>query len=153
MDVVQKRWPWPRGLNYRDVTQYIVVHHTAGPQDQDTQAVWDEHVRAGYNGIGYHRVIKGDGTIVQGRPDGAIGAQAMGMNSISVGVSLEGNFQDGDTPTEEQLAALKWCLDDYRAKYPDAKVIGHRDVADILYQPDLATACPGDNLYNLLSAL
>jgi len=153
MKVTQKEWSWPNELTPRNSTQYIVVHHTAGPQMQDVDRIWEEHIQAGFNGIGYHRVIKGDGTIVQGRPDGAVGAHAQGVNYCSVGVSLEGNFEESDTPTEEQLEALKWCLNDYREMYPDAQIIGHRDVADLASRPDVATACPGNTLYKILSAL
>ena len=153
MNIIKKEWPWPNGLINRSLTQYVVVHHTAGPQMQDVDRIWDEHINADYNGIGYHRVIKGDGTIVQGRPDGVIGAHALGVNSCSVGISLEGNFQDGDTPTDAQIAALKWCLADYKAMYPDAQIIGHRDVAGIADRSDYATACPGDTLYNMLPDL
>jgi len=117
---------------------------------QDTQAIWDEHIKAGFNGIGYHRIIKGDGTIVQGRPDDVVGAHAQGVNYCSVGVSLEGNFEEDDTPTDAQIDSLQWCLDDYKTMYPNAQIIGHRDVAGIVERPEFATACPGDTMYALL---
>jgi len=150
MQIVQKNWPWPHALEQRCCTDYIVVHHTAGPQCQDTNAIWKEHIDIGDNGIAYHRVIKGDGTIVQGRPDDTVGAHAIGVNECSVGVVLEGNFQGVDTPTNAQIASLEWCLANYTAMYPDAKIIGHRDVAGIVCRPDYATACPGDTLYAML---
>ncbi|MBP2654266.1 MAG: N-acetylmuramoyl-L-alanine amidase [Firmicutes bacterium] len=117
---------------------------------QDTQAIWDEHIKAGFNGIGYHRIIKGDGTIVQGRPDDVVGAHAQGVNYCSVGVSLEGNFEEDDTPTAAQIDSLQWCLDDYKTMYPNAQIIAHRDVARIVERPEFATACPGDTLYNII---
>lgn len=153
MEIVQKDWPWPHGLTERQDTKYIVIHHTAGPQNQDTQDIWDEHINEGFNGIGYHRVIKGDGTIVQGRPDWAQGAHAQGVNYCSVGISLEGNFQAGDTPTDAQIKSLNECIADYQDKYPDTQIIGHRDVAGIIGRPDYATACPGDKLYEMLPSL
>jgi len=58
MEIVQKDWPWPHGLTERQDTKYIVIHHTAGPQNQDTQDIWDEHINEGFNGIGYHRVSR-----------------------------------------------------------------------------------------------
>lgn len=154
MNIVQKNWSWPHDLDYRSQTTYIVVHHTCGGQMQDTHEIWDEHIAIGDNGIGYQRVIKGDGTTVQGRPDDAIGAQAFGVNQISIGIVLEGNFQPGYdntvTPTAAQITALKDNLRDLLAKYPGAKIIGHRDVADIVNDPSDATDCPGDTLYNML---
>ena len=126
----------------RDRTLFIVVHHTAGPQNQDTDEIWREHINQGWNGIGYHRVIKGDGTTVQGRPDDAVGAHAQGVNYCSVGVALEGYFHPGrtdadgnpippDQPTEKQVTALKENLRDLMGKYPDARIIGHRYVAKL----------------------
>jgi N-acetylmuramoyl-L-alanine amidase len=150
MNIIQKDWKWPYPLTPRGSTMYIVVHHTAGPQMQDTQAIWDEHVRIGDNGIAYHRVIKGDGKTIQGRPDHTVGAHAHGVNHTSIGIVLEGNFQGVDTPTPEQLAALHDNLRDLLAKYKGAKIIGHREVAAITGDPGDATACPGSTLAAML---
>ncbi len=147
---MQKNWPWPQELEQRSSTEYLVIHHTAGPQMQDTQEIWDEHIAIGDNGIAYHRIIKGDGTTVQGRPDDTVGAHALNVNHISVGIVLEGDFQSTESqekPTVEQIAALNSNLNDLLSKYPYAKIIGHRDVADITNDPSVATACPGDLLY------
>jgi len=151
--IVQKTWPWTGPLTERTSTDYIVVHHTAGPQEQDTQEIWDEHVKIGDIGIAYHLIIKGDGTIVQGRPDNTVGAHAIGVNHNSVGVCLEGNFQEVDIPTSAQMTSLSWCLDYYRGLYPGAKTIGHRQVAGLVNRPDYATACPGDTLHNMLKGM
>jgi len=153
MNIVQKDWPWPHDLTERRDTKYICIHHTAGPQNQDTQSIWDEHINIGDDGIAYHRIIKGDGTTVQGRPDDTIGAHAYGVNQISIGIVLEGNFQGIDTPTDAQISALKDNIADLLVMYPGAKIIGHRDVADITGHPDYATACPGDTLYAMLPEL
>jgi len=154
MEIVQKERKWPYDLTPRGSTAYIVVHHTAGPQNQDTDEIWDYHTtHLGYNGIGYHRLIKGDGTTVQGRPDWVVGAHAFGLNHTSVGVVLEGNFESSESdmqPTNEQIAALKDNLRDLLVKYPGAEIIGHRQVATIIGDPSAATACPGDTLYAML---
>ena len=153
MNIVQKDYPWPHGFSGRNSTDYIIIHHTAGPQMQDVDDIFQEHCNLGWNGIGYHRVIKGDGTTVQGRPDWAVGAHAQGLNYCSVGVSLEGNFEGVDIPTEAQIQALKDNIADLKGKYPNAKVIGHRDVAEIIDNPQVATACPGETLYEMLPKL
>lgn len=153
MEIIQKNWQFPKPLSARNSTKYIVVHHTAGPQNQDTDEIWQEHCNLGWNGIGYNRVIKGDGTTVQGRPDWAIGAHAQGVNSCSVGVTVEGNFEAPESdmqPTTEQIAALKDNLCDLLAKYPDAQIIGHREVAEIIGDSSVATACPGSTLFAML---
>jgi hypothetical protein len=150
VNIVQPEWKWPYPLTPRGSTAYIVVHHTDGPQVQDIQQIWQEHINEGWDGIGYHRVIKGDGTTVQGRPDWTVGAQALGVNYTSVGISLEGNFQGVDKPTDAQIAALKDNLKDLLGTYKGAKIIGHRDVAKLVNTPSDATLCPGDTLYAML---
>ena len=79
MQVVQKKWPWAGPLEPRSETSYICIHHTDGPQMQLTDEIFQEHLNEGWVGIGYHRVIKGDGLTVQGRPDNCIGAHALGI--------------------------------------------------------------------------
>jgi N-acetylmuramoyl-L-alanine amidase len=155
MNIVEKNWPWPSPLTPRGTTDYFVIHHTAGPQMQDTQEICDEHINIGDNGIAYHYVIKGDGTVVRGRPRDMIGAHAHGVNFDSIGIVLEGNFQTGQSnyviPTDAQLASLKDLLSELQGIYGNAvKIIGHSDVASITGDSDDATACPGNTLYNLL---
>ncbi len=122
---------------------------------QDTQAIWDEHIAIGDNGIAYHYVIKGDGTVVRGRPRNTVGAHAHGVNFDSVGVVLEGNFQTGQDnyvqPTDAQIASLKELLSELIDIYKGVEIIGHSDVAKISNDPGDATACPGDTLYAMLS--
>jgi N-acetyl-anhydromuramyl-L-alanine amidase AmpD len=154
MDIVEKNWPWPHALEQRSETDYLVVHHTAGPQMQDTQEIWDEHIAIGDNGIAYHYIIKGDGTVVRGRPSDTVGAHALGVNEISIGIVLEGNFQTGQdnyvTPTDAQIASVKELLAELLSIYPGVQIIGHRDVAGIVNDSSDATACPGDTLYAML---
>jgi N-acetylmuramoyl-L-alanine amidase len=154
MNIVEHDWPWPHPLDQRDSTDYLVVHHTCGSQNQDTHEIWDEHIAIGDNGIAYHYVIKGDGTVVRGRPRDTIGAHAHGVNQISIGIVLEGNFQPGQdnyvTPSGAQISSLKELLSGLKGIYPDAKIIGHREVAGISGNPEDATDCPGDSLQNML---
>ena len=150
---IQKPWQWPEPLQTRISTKYIVIHHTAGPENQDVGAIWQEHVNIGDDGIAYTLVDKTDGTLVQGRPDWAICAAAHGVNQVSINIVLEGNFQGIDTPTPTQIESLKYALRYYLWKYPGAVIIGHRDVPRISGDPGDATACPGDTLYAMLPAI
>ena len=99
----------------------------------------------GWAGIGYHYVIRKDGTIERGRPLAAVGAHAQGHNFDTVGINVTGNF-DTERPTAEQLASLERLLvflcRIYDIEAGVTTIEGHRDVN--------ATDCPGDNLYRLL---
>lgn len=44
------------------------------------------------SGIGYHFLVRKDGTIYQGRPEDTIGAHAKGANHDSIGICAEGDF-------------------------------------------------------------
>ena len=135
---------FPQSFSKRQETNYIVIHHSASDKNTSTSDIHQWHLNQGFNGIGYHFVIESDGSVHQGRPMWASGAHAEGHNWESIGVNVVGNFEDGDAvPTPEQMDSLKILLDDLKAEYPDAKIIGHRDIN--------ATACPGQRLYDRLN--
>ena len=157
MEIVNKDWNWPHPLQTRTATTYCIWHHTAcQDQMQDTQAIWDEHVRIGDNGIGYNRVIKGDGTTVQGRPDWAVCAAAHGLNYCSVNIVVEGNFEASESdqmPTRDQRQAIRDNAADINAKYPGVIHVGHWQVAGISGDPGDATLCPGSTFISMFDEL
>lgn len=125
----------------------IVIHHSASPRATTTAKMIDEWHRAeGYDGIGYHRVIEGDGEVVMGRADEKIGAHAYGFNKDTLGICVVGNFEK-EAPTHQQIERLIQVLAILCKRYniPASGIIGHRDV--------LPTACPGQNLFNQLPAI
>ena len=117
-------------------TDMIVIHHTK-IENMTVASIHDLHLRNGWAGIGYHKVILPDGTVADGRPEYAIGAHAFGANSHSVGVSLVGDF-DVSLPSPAQMAALIDLTAELAGKYDvsAANIVGHRDV----YKD---TTCPG----------
>lgn len=127
----------------RTKTDFIAVHCAATPTTADIGVAdidrW--HRAQGWAGVGYHRVIRRDGTIEQGRPDDGIGAHIEGYNSTSVGICLAGGVAaDGKTPennfTDAQMVSLLVVIKDLKRKYPKAVVQGHRDF------PGVKKACP-----------
>lgn len=124
----------------RKITE-IIVHCSATPEGKDFTVAditrW--HKQRGFRTIGYHYVIYRDGSVHTGRPDGEIGAHCVGHNAVSIGICYIGGLAaDGKTPkdtrTNEQREALIMLLRRLHAKYPNAKIYGHRDFA--------AKACP-----------
>lgn len=78
-----------------------VIHHTAS-HDVSAQTIDQWHKEKGWDGIGYHFIIRADGTIEQGRPISKQGAHAKGRNDY-VGIALTG--YDEFTPL--QIKSLK----------------------------------------------
>lgn len=97
------------------------------------------HRSLGWIGCGYHYVIPTDGTIEPGRPDEMVGAHCKNHNRHSIGVCYIGGLsKDGkpaDTRTDAQRIALRNLLERLRRRYPDALIVGHRDL-------DSQKACP-----------
>ena len=131
----------------RSSTEVIVIHHAGFPdadKDSSAEEIHKLHREVnGWAGIGYHYVIRKDGTIEQGRKPLAVGAHALHHNKNSVGICVAGNFDIGK-PTHAQMDSLKlltaWLCQKY-ALNPTGKgvIVGHRNLND--------TRCPGKNLY------
>lgn len=90
------------------------------------------HRSLGWIGCGYHYVIPTDGTIEPGRPDEMVGAHCKNHNRHSIGVCYIGGLsKDGkpaDTRTDAQRIALRTLLERLHRRYPDALIVGHRDL-------------------------
>jgi len=94
----------------------------------------------GWADIGYHYVIRRDGTVEAGRPVDRPGAHVMGYNANSLGLCLVGGRGDCGRPennyTPAQWAALKALVIGLLKTYPGAIIKGHRDY------PNVPKACP-----------
>lgn len=115
----------------------LVVHCAATPNGRphDAADIHQWHRERGWDGIGYHYVIRIDGRIENGRPNYWTGAHVGGHNQNTLGICLIGT----DMFTNEQYLALDTLLRDLREVYPDAKIRGHRDY-------DSGKDCPGFDL-------
>ena len=85
---------------------------------------------------GYHACIHTDGTVALGRHTDEVGAHAAGYNHDSIGVCLIGT----DEFSPEQIEALELYLQSVLAMYPNATVMGHKDL------PGVKKSCPGFNV-------
>ena len=77
------------------------------------------HRSLGWKGCGYHYVIPADGTIEKGR------RHSIGICYIG-GLSSDGKPKD--TRTDAQRIALRKLLKALHRKYPQALIVGHRDL-------------------------
>lgn len=83
--------------------------------------------------------------------DEFIGNGVAGKNSTSVHICYIGGMEQGkpaDTRTDEQKDALLLQVMEYKRKYPNAKVVGHRDLSPdlngdgIIEKKEWVKACP-----------
>lgn len=122
-------------MKSRSHTELIVIHcsDTYETMDIDAETIHKWHVEErGWSDIGYHKIIQRDGTVEQGREDNLSGAHAAGYNGVSYGVCLVGGRSSEDEAednfTEHQWQSLKEVLADLRETYPEAEILGHRDL-------------------------
>jgi N-acetyl-anhydromuramyl-L-alanine amidase AmpD len=135
-----------RSLTNREQTDVIILHHIGNTNaDVSAATVHQWHLANGWAGIGYHYLIRKDGTIERGRPRDTVGAHCYGENWHSVGVNIVGNFETNE-PTAAQIEAAERLVAAlcrlYGLRPSGATIKGHRDFN--------ATACPGENLYAML---
>lgn len=126
----------------RKATNYIAIHCSATPPNRDIglEEITKMHRSRGFVAVGYHFIIRRDGTVETGRPVDTAGAHVKNYNANSVGVCLVGGVdsrmkaQNNYTP--EQWESLSKVVAELKDKYPHAAVLGHRDF------PAVAKDCP-----------
>lgn len=114
---------------------YIVIHCSATPEGYNYRAAdidrW--HRERGFKKIGYHFVVDLDGTIENGRSIEEVGAHVKGFNKTSIGICYIGGLEDrhlhpADTRTAAQKRAINELVARLKKQFPQAKVVGHRDL-------------------------
>lgn len=117
--------------------QFITLHCSATRPGQiaGVKEIRAWHKKRGWSDIGYHYVVRRDGTVEKGRPLNQTGAHVQGWNKNNIGICLEGGLDDQFQPsnnfTREQWRALKPLVASLRAKAAKAKVVGHRDFQNV----------------------
>ena len=120
--------------NPKDV-RYIIVHCSATPADRDigVEEITRYHRQRGFITVGYHFIVRLDGTIELGRPLEMVGAHCLGKNKCSIGICYVGGIdssgQPSDTRTAQQKESLNLLITQLQEIYPRARVKGHRDFA------------------------
>ena len=110
-----------------------IILHCADTEEGQDFTVFDIdrwHKQRGWICVGYHYVIRLDGTVEHGRPEEAVGAHCLHQNHNSLGICYIGGRRNGhftDTRTPAQLASMEKLVKQLLQKYPDARVCGHHD--------------------------
>lgn len=135
--------------------KYLAVHCSATTPSQDIGAVEIDkmHRLRGFLRIGYHYIIRRNGSVEKGREDNQVGAHVQNFNSVSLGICMVGGVKNStdvkrntngavasliadDNFTDEQYKSLEILLKELKGKYPKAVIQGHRDF------PNVAKDCP-----------
>ena len=125
----------------REINQ-IITHCSDTPAGMDIGAAeirkWHTDpppMGRGWNDIGYHYVIRRNGSLEKGRPDDVVGAHVEGHNAHSIGVCMVGGGKGICNFTQQQWSRLQTLITELELHYPNATVCGHRDL-------NPAKACP-----------
>tara|TARA_B100000575_G_scaffold291605_1_gene297950 strand:- start:596 stop:2131 length:1536 start_codon:yes stop_codon:yes gene_type:complete len=126
----------------REITE-LVIHWTGHYLDQDigAQEIHNTHKEEGYDGIGYHYVIRNGGAIERGRPIQQEGehAEANGHDKYSIGVAVVGGYTVpskvglANPPTgkesfdPKQKQTLYNVIKEFYNVWPGGQVWGHND--------------------------
>ncbi len=126
----------PRKINL------IVVHCSATRANRNftVEQLESCHKARGFHDIGYHYYITKDGVVYPCRPENEAGAHVRHYNARSIGICYEGgldeNGKSADTRTPAQKESLEQLLYSLATDYPDAEILGHRDL------PGVRKDCP-----------
>ena len=115
-------------LKKRTKTDYIVVHcsKTSETEDIGVNELRAKAIEEGWSDVGFHFVIKRDGTVEEGRAIDTIGGHLFGWDSICLGICVIGgigpNTESGSTTnyTQAQTKSLIELLIKLRKEYKAA---------------------------------
>ena len=102
----------------------IIIHCSAVRPNQLSSAkdITQWHKARGWRTIGYHYVVRRDGTVENGRPIEQIGAHCVNHNKYSIGICYEGGLDavgnPKDTRTDAQKTAIRQLIMRLKKTYP-----------------------------------
>ena len=142
MNKINPKLVYTKNLLYKNNPDWIVIHH-ALKSACTIQDVHSWHIDKGWAGCGYHFFVDKVGRVFEGRPVNAVGAHCPGLNRLSIGICLEGCYQEFGNQTDrevpqEQYRALVDLVIYLKGMYGirGEHVIRHADRSDKL--------CPGN---------
>lgn len=134
--------------------KWIVVHTSATAdkqgkaQDASAEQIRRYHIEHnGWTDIGYHFVVRANGTIERGRPLEAAGAHVAGFNAESVGICCSGHGDLADFTDDQHVALARLCGElVIKLGLEPKNVIGHREADDVAGAPAVSKTCPGSKV-------
>jgi len=124
-------------MRSREYTDKIIIHcsYSKAHMNWGAEEIRKIHVdENGWSAIGYHYIIKRDGSVDRGRPHDAVGAHCRGENQHSIGICLIGGMSStGGSEfnyTKAQMVSLNVKIAELRKEYPEATIHGHNEFSD-----------------------
>ena len=127
----------------RDITE-VVVHWTETFTNKNigSEEINSTHIGLGIKGIGYHYVIRRDGSLQRGRPlsnqgehsyvndhdEFSIGLVFVGGFNCSSGTPNPESFLSSQSLTRAQMTTFEQFCRAFYKKYPGGQVLGHNDI-------------------------
>ena len=114
----------------------IIIHCSATVEGKDfsVRDIDHWHKQRGFKMVGYHFVIRLDGTIEQSRPVEMVGAHCTGHNVHSIGICYIGGLDKSgkpkDTRTQVQKDVLWSLVKSLQKQFPNSTLHGHREFAN-----------------------
>lgn len=134
----------------RDITE-VVVHWTETPTNKNigSEEINAIHLENGLNGIGYHYVIRRDGSLQRGRPVNIQGEHSVknGHNDRSIGIVFVGGINvPSETPnlldflsvqslTRSQFNTFDHFCRAFYNVFSGGQILGHSDVDELTNDP------------------
>lgn len=146
--------------------KYLVIHCTATPAGREVSSddirLWHTSpppAGRGWKQVGYTDMIHLDGSIerlVDNNEDGNVEPWEItngvkGYNSVSRHIVYVGGcdarMNPKDTRTDEQLKAMGDYVKDFHSRFPDVRIVGHRDF------PGISKECPSFDVSEWLESI
>ncbi|WP_207426006.1 peptidoglycan-binding domain-containing protein [Pedobacter sp. SYSU D00535] len=144
--------------------KYIVLHCTAGPQNQkieDILSYWKNSL--GWKNPGYHYILRPDGIAVNLFPIDKVANGVAGFNKEAIHISYIGGIdkkgQPIDNRTPEQKATQIELITKFKKIFPNAVVLGHRDFSTdqngngIIEKWEWIKSCPSFDVRSWMEAI
>lgn len=118
----------------------VILHCAATPDSDDpkhdfgVKDIDKWHRERGWEGCGYHFVIRRNGQIESGRPIEKVGAHTLGHNQDSIGICYVGTYLPTPMQWESIFKLYGLLRDEYNIRWPNW--FGHREF-------DSHKECPG----------
>ena len=134
----------------REVTE-VVVHWTDTYSNKNigSEELNRTHIELGINGIGYHYVIRRDGSLQRGRPVNVKGDHASenGHDEYSIGLAFVGGinapsgtdfpttYRSASSLTLSQMNTFREFCQAFYNRFPGGQILGHNDVDQFEQDP------------------